>query len=249
VLLPPAGVDEDWILAGNASRFPDQPEMAVLMRIDGGRWLSALITYGRMDPPAGHEQMLSRMARCLPDPLSGQVRAAEPQSELVRFGKAINRRRRFDKLERWPERLVVLGDAACTLNPRYGQGMTVAALGVETLEEQLESHWRATGSLDGLSRRFQRRLARVLSTPWGMAIVEDRLWGAKLAGKKTGLLDSLVVRASSRMLDTVFGDIDTYVTFIRVAHMLDAPSSLMSPKTMAKFCFAGLRSAGAESRS
>ena len=48
-----------------------------------------------------------------------------------------NRLTHYDRLGRFPEGVVVVGDAACAFNPVYGQGMTTAAIGAEVLDRWL----------------------------------------------------------------------------------------------------------------
>ena len=56
------------------------------------------------------------------------IGAAEPLPKSVVSVTRESRWRRYDKMRRFPAGLLVIGDAICSFNPIYGQGMTVAAL-------------------------------------------------------------------------------------------------------------------------
>jgi len=137
-------------------------------------------------------------------------------------------------MPRWPERFVVLGDAACAFNPIYGQGMSTAAVAAETLDACLcaQRGQRPAGDLDGLARRFQRRLARRNADPWMLSTGEDLRYPTT-----TGMRVTAATRLLHRYLDevgaTATRDLATAHTFAKVIVMLARPTSLFAPRVLA----------------
>jgi len=78
-----------------------------------------------------------------------------------------NRWRRYDKLRRLPDGLLVVGDANCSFNPIYGQGMTVAAMDALVLRDCLR------GGAPDLSRRYFAAAAKGIGVAWQMAVGSD----------------------------------------------------------------------------
>ncbi|MFF9127662.1 NAD(P)/FAD-dependent oxidoreductase [Streptomyces sp. NPDC014889] len=141
----------------------------LLVPVEDGRWLATLFgTRGAVPDPGadGH----AAFARELPDPLIAQMLArAEPAGPVRAFRRTASHRRHYERMRRRPEGFVVLGDAACTFNPAYGQGVSVAALGALALREAY-----AGGPRPGTARRAQRAVARSADTAWRIAFGLDQ---------------------------------------------------------------------------
>src|SRR5262249_55893947 len=121
-------------------------------------------------PPTDDAGFLA-FARSLRSPaLYEAIASAEPLTPIVGQRATENRLRHYDRLARFPDGVVALGDAVCAFNPVYGQGMSAAALGAEVLDGWLgESGHQSPGR----GRVFQRRLARATGTAWQLATGAD----------------------------------------------------------------------------
>ncbi|MYW93960.1 FAD-dependent oxidoreductase [Amycolatopsis rubida] len=224
-------------LSINPVSTPASPRGAFLSDIGGGRCVVSLTgVLGDSAPvdPAGFLEF----ARSLPVPdVHDVIRDAEPLDDAVLFRYPASVRRRYERLDRFPEGFLVLGDAACSFNPVYGQGMTVAAQ--EALA--LRAHLEAEGP--GRPRAFFAGIAKVIDVPWGMSAAGD-LGFAGVPGKRTAQVKFLNAYLA-RLRAAAARDGRLTSTFMRVAGLVDPPSALLSPATALRVLRNGWRAAPA----
>jgi hypothetical protein len=125
-------------------------------------------------------------------------------------------------LRRFPEGLLPMGDSVCSLNPIYGQGMTVAALQALALRE----HVARSGSSD--PRRWLRAVARTADAPWDMVVGGDLAF-QEVEGRRTAkvrLLGAYVARLHAAAAH----DPIVAIAFARVMSLVDPPTALLRPR-------------------
>lgn len=222
----PERLDQGWKGIYVQAAPPEITRGGVLMPLEGNRWMVTLYGLGGDYPPTDEEGFVG-FARSLRTPMLYEaIKDAEPISAISGYRDTANRRRHYEKLSRQPHNFLVTGDAACAFNPVYGQGMTTAALGAEALEECLRES--EDGNLTGLSKRFQKRLAKINAGPWLMATGEDfRVHGVE--GGEATFATRLTHRYMDRVIALSLRDIELRQTFLEVFHMLKPPTALFGP--------------------
>lgn len=133
-----------------------------------------------------------------------------------------NLRRRYGDLDRFPDGLIVTGDAIASFNPIYGQGMSVGAL-----DALLLHHALADGGREGLATRYFDRVENVVDAVWRLAVGRDfafeRTTGPRPRG--TGLAD----RYLSRLIRQAHTDPVLREALTRVLILERTASTLLSP--------------------
>ena len=229
----PDGFSADWRAVMLSSQPPSMPRTGYLFPIEGGRWMVSMVGTAGQHPPTDDDGWRA-FARSLRSPVIADALAgAEPLAPVRGHRGTANRQWHVERMARWPERFVVLGDAVCAFNPVYGQGMSTAAVAAETLDGCLAEHLRdhSGTDLDGLAVRFQRRLARRNASPWTLSTGEDLRFPTT-----TGMRAGPVLRAQHRYLDrlALAATTDTAVAeaYLRVVGMLDEPTVLFRPRVL-----------------
>src|SRR4029450_7660246 len=153
-------------LSINPVSTPSHQRGAFFSRVQNGQSILSLTGVLGDAAPTDPKGFLD-WVRSLPVPdVYEVIKDAEPLDDAVSFHYPASVRRRYDQPEEFPDRLLVLGDAACSFNPVYGQGMTVAAQ--EALV--LSAHLRA-GMPEPLV--FLKDIAGVIEVPWQISAGSD----------------------------------------------------------------------------
>ena len=175
------------------------------------------------DRPPMEETGYIEFARSLPKPeIFEVIKDAERLTPLSPYQFSTNLRRHYEELGRFPEGLVVFGDALCSFNPVYGQGMTVACMEALALQECL-----AAGP-QGIARRFFQAASKLIDIPWQMAVGSD-LQHPAVAGKRTAQL-RFINWHLAKLFQAAQQDAVLATRFLEVANLMKPPPSLMAPQ-------------------
>ena len=229
---PSADSSRDWKALFVYPRVPGK-RLSVVVPVEGGRWMVTHVGWFHDYPPADPPGFIE-FARSLPQPdVYDAIRGAELVSPIAVHRFPGNLRRRYDRLPRFPEGLAVLGDALCSFNPIYGQGMTTGALGVETLDACLERH-RRTGSarLGGFADRFRREAAKAIGGVWLQTTSEDLRY-AETRGPRPPWV-RVLNWYSARVYELAWRDENVSRAFLQVMHLMRPATSLFRPAILAR---------------
>lgn len=166
----------DWKCMAVYTTAPRTHRLGVVFPIEGDRWIVTLVGLRGHYPRSDDDAAFLEFAASLEQPdLYEAIRAAEPDGPVRLIGYANQMRRRFERLKDFPAGLLFLGDSICSLNPLYGQGMTLCALQAEILDRCLERRGREQPDA-ALARDYFRQVASVVDTAWLLGAGSDYLY-------------------------------------------------------------------------
>jgi 2-polyprenyl-6-methoxyphenol hydroxylase-like FAD-dependent oxidoreductase len=228
--IPPGTLKEMFALISPA---PGRPTGMFLFGYENDTWIFTVFGMVGREPPRDLPGMLSFAEEYGPAHLLAAVRAGEPIGPVVQHRMPSSQWRRYDKMRRLPDGLLVCGDAICSFNPIYGQGMSVAALDAVALRDCLR------GGVTDLPRRYFRAAAKAIGVAWQLAAGSDLAF-PEVEGRRTTSM-----RASSRLVDWVLSacesDAAVVSQFLKVTTLVDPPARLLNPLFIARVATVNLR--------
>mgnify|MGYP006270766101 CR=1 FL=1 len=170
----------DWkgLVVGNLPRVGARGGVIMPIEPDaeGPRHICSLGGRAGDYPPDDREGFVE-FTRTLPDPgLHEALSKAEFLAPISRLIYPANRLRHYERMgDALPAGFVPVGDALCSFNPTYGQGMSSSALQARTLAETLAAR-TAGDELRTLVQRHLDAAAEVVRLPWRQANFNDFLY-------------------------------------------------------------------------
>jgi 2-polyprenyl-6-methoxyphenol hydroxylase-like FAD-dependent oxidoreductase len=201
---------------------PGERRGAVALAVEGDRWIVTLVGILGERPPTDLGGFVEYARTLWTRDVHAVVADAEAIGEASTGAFPANVRRRYDRLRRFPGRYVVIGDAACSLNPVYAQGMSVAFAEALMLARVLDRH-----GLDCVGPRFFRQIKPITGVAWSMATGAD-LGHPGVDGPRT-----VRWRLLNAYIGRVFGaghrDPVVAEAALKVLGMVSPPQHLMHP--------------------
>jgi 2-polyprenyl-6-methoxyphenol hydroxylase-like FAD-dependent oxidoreductase len=223
----------DGDLAILTAATPDHPRGGAVAAMENDRLLVTLFGVLGDHPPTDSMGFADFAATLQFPDIHRALREAEPLDEPVAFRHPASVRHCYERLARFPDGLLVMGDAVCTFNPVYGQGMSVAALQALALRAHLR---RRTGPQPG---RFFRQIGPIVDVAWTMATGGD-LAIPGVVGRRTVQM-RILNGYLGRLLAGAQHDPQLGRAFLRVAGLVDPPQALLAPRVAARVLRANLR--------
>jgi hypothetical protein len=181
------------------------------------------------DAPPHDEAGFLEYARGLSQPdIYEAIRDAQPLSDINTYHVPEETRRHYEKLPRFPDGLLAVGDAVCRFDPIYGQGMSVAAKEARLLAQMLSTEARrGNQTLRGFPLRFFKAITKVVEVPWSLATSEGGRYPQAEGYRPAGATFLQWYIAHLFALSETRSDV--YGPFMQVLNLLKDPPTLFAP--------------------
>jgi 2-polyprenyl-6-methoxyphenol hydroxylase-like FAD-dependent oxidoreductase len=225
---PPPEIRRDWKAIVINPKAPEGTKYGLIFPIEGERWMVTLAGVLH-DAPPGDDAGFLEFARRLDRPeVYESIAHARPLGPVAVYKFPTYRRRQYERLRHFPDGLLVVGDAICSFNPIYGQGMSVCALEADLLDRCLSAAPRQGSQLPAdLSRRFFKGAATIVDNPWGMATGADFLYPQTEGRRPLG--SSVLSWYNAQLLEVSAWNATVATRFYEVMHFLRPPTALFHP--------------------
>lgn len=197
----------------------------VAFHVEGDRWMVTLFGYHGDHAPTDPAAFRTWAGSLAENDIQRLLESSTSIGELRKFTYPKQVRNLYEKLPRLPGNYVVLGDAMCSFDPVFGQGMSVASAEAVVMR-------RLIASKGVRPKAIQAAFGGIIDDPWQLASAEAHLWSETHGWKPPGV--GLLHKFTARMHSAAAIDNDVYSAFLDVVHLDKRPTSLFRPRLLRK---------------
>lgn len=229
-----SSTNKEW---NNLLVYPNPPSQnhgGSISPIENQRWMVTLLGYGVDSPPRNGDEFLQYSKNLERPDVYEAIKNARPETDVSVYRFPALWRFSYERLKRFPNRLVVIGDAYCRIDPVFGQGMSIAALEAIALKKQLQKALQKN-SLRHISLNTHRSFSKIIDVPWLIALTEDFRFSHTVGNKPFGL--PLLKWYVKRVILACENNQHVYGKLINVLQLKAHPVSLFAPTTLKAVLF------------
>lgn len=164
VKVPEGMMPQKMVIVG-ATR--DRPLGMGMLFHEDGIWMVTAFGVAKAEPPRDFAGICALADELLPPEISTALRSGIPVGEMTFHRYPTSKWRRYERFRRFPGGILPFGDAVVSLNPTFGQGVTMSALQADNLRRVL-----ADGT-DNVMWRLAFRNAKTIWPVWLMNAAAD----------------------------------------------------------------------------
>ncbi len=222
----------DWNGIACGGPAPAHVRAGMLMPIEGGRHICSVTSRFDNYPPAD-ELGFTSFLKQMPNPFFFEaMKDAEIMSPIHKIQYESSKFRHYECLNDLPKGFLPIGDAFCSVNPCYGQGMSSSVLQVEVLADVLSEFIRDDVPAERLPKVFLERASKVAKRVWHFAALNDFRYPD--IQTKNVIPDMEAVRYHQAVEMLSVSDEDIRRRALNVAHLLDDYGVLTTPEVTRK---------------
>ena len=198
-------------------------QFGFLLPIEDDQWILSVGARGEDSPPKTIEQ-LREYAKAFDARVHDCISGTEATSDIRTFRKATATRRKAWEASKWPQGLLPIGDALSSVNPTYGQGMTVAACTADALAGMLDARATNGAGLDGIVAEYLPVAAEIAARAWSLSVNSDYVYPETEGERPANFVMSRAMAATLRKL--AVEDLEFRVFRLKLVHMLENANAL-----------------------
>jgi 2-polyprenyl-6-methoxyphenol hydroxylase-like FAD-dependent oxidoreductase len=229
VAIPP-NAPSDWKLVLTQ---PDPPFLAlhaVLVPIEGDRWIIAIADHHAVARLETWEAFLEASRSLITPTVYNALRYAQPPNGIRHYRFPMSYWKHFEQLPRLPHGVLPVADALCRFNPIYGQGMSSAGKQARLLQDVLCRATTEPDPIASLQAAFMAEVASVLETPWTMSTSVDLAFPGTRGDRPENFAEAQQFDAA--LFRAVVADPVVHRSMMEVGQLLQPRTRLQEPDIM-----------------